>query len=118
MAYDAPRVAQMTLERLRANPRVSLASLSCEFGVTRHTISRHLKTHVGKSFRELQAAAIIAALQTRISGSPSDSVKEIAHCLGYGSPQALAKRSVALTGMSVSRLRLALAHPTRAITSP
>ena len=105
MAYDGRRIAFLVRERLNENPRVTLEALALEMGVSRHSINKLLKRHIGVSFRGLQAQLFVEWLEHRLDGHAGDSVKSLAYSIGYGSSQAFAKRVAALTGSSVTGLR-------------
>jgi two-component system response regulator YesN len=88
------------------NPRASLAHISGELQVERHTIERAVKDQKGKSFREYQQDILLVTSLRFLSSGPNRSIKEIAYSLGYQSPRSFCRFIKDKTGHTPTQLRL------------
>lgn len=105
MSYDAQRLARTVRQRLSQEPLTSLTAMAAALGVERHTITRVCRSHLGLTFRRLQAEYVGAWLRTLLSRPDSMSIKEISRLLGYKHPRSLARKVRRETGRTPTALR-------------
>lgn len=89
MAYCIKLIYQETVAVLSVAPRAAADEVAGKLGVDRHTLHRAVRA-CGTSFRELQRAATLRALERIAESGPPRSAKLIAFEIGFPSAAALA----------------------------
>jgi len=107
MSYDLNELAKRVATTLKRQPLTSLAALSRDLRLDRHTVTRALRAHLGKSFREVQDEVLVDFVRTEIARCPTMSIKEIASSVGYNHSRSMARRIRRLTGHSPTEHRKA-----------
>lgn len=105
MAYDANRIFLQVVQQLEMTPSVSLAQLSSNLGIERHTIEKTVKNATGSTFREFRARALLKRACGLLTDQSNRSIKEVAFALGYRSQSSFSRFIRAATGYSAKELR-------------
>ncbi len=108
MAYNLTILSELVRSELTTEPRLTLSTLAHQLGVDRHTVQKAIRLTRGTSFRELQSDLLLARTHALLRSSPALSVKEISHCLGYGSSRAFQRFVLRSSGKTPMELRYAL----------
>lgn len=104
MAYDRGSLYKIIFDLLSQNLQLTLADISDELSVNRHTIETLVREFANVSFRELHTNLILEKAKTLLTTQPRLSIKEIAYSLGY-EPRAFARFVKSRTGKTPSELR-------------
>jgi AraC-like DNA-binding protein len=85
MAYDLARLAERVHAQLRSNPGQPLKTIAARLQVDRHTLTRALHKHLGRTFRQLRQECLKAAAIHLFQSPEAPSAQWVARQLGYGS---------------------------------
>jgi AraC-like DNA-binding protein len=110
MAYDLFRLGNRIIATLRANPRISLLTLSREFGIDRHTIEKAIKRETGKTFGQVAQFYRFEMTCDILQKDEILSIKEVSFKVGYKSPRAFDRFVRAFCGLTPVMLRRRLAE--------
>jgi AraC-like DNA-binding protein len=103
--YDLKDLFSRISKKLSLCPRLSLADLSIEMRVERHTIEKAVKAGCGATFRDLRKRTMLLATQRMLREHPHLTLKEVAYALQYSSVSSFCRFIKTATGCSPRELR-------------
>lgn len=105
MAYDLSNIFSRIVHDLEMTPSVSLAQISRNLGVERHTVEKAIKATTGITFREFRANILLKHAEDLLKDRSNRTVKEVAFALGYRSQGSLSRFIRMATGRPTRSLR-------------
>ena len=105
MVYDPHRIFLQVTYYLEMMPSMSLAQLSSNVGIERHTIEKAIKSSTGKTFRDFRTAVLLKHACGLLKDEFNRPIKEVAFALGYKSQGSFSRFIRAATGSSAKHLK-------------
>jgi transcriptional regulator GlxA family with amidase domain len=105
MSYDLHGVFHMVQRNLQKEPLISLAKMSRQLAIERHTIERAVRSEIGRSFRSLRREIAFEQARDKLRSLPNQSIKEISFALGYNSPRTFSRFIRGVCGKPPNELR-------------
>lgn len=106
MAYDLHRIFLQVRRNLELTPSMSLAQLSKNLAIERHTVEKAVKKATGVSFREFRNDVLLRRAQDLLKDESNRTVKEVAFALGYRSQGSLSRFIRIMTGNSAKTIQI------------
>lgn len=108
VSYDLMGVFAQVQSRLEDNPQISIAKLSWELNVDRHTVGKAVKLAAGVSFRIWQRGLLFHQACALLEEIPDVRIQVISSGLGYSSLAAFRKFVSRNCSLSPTALRVVL----------
>ena len=106
MAYDLHRLFLQVRQNLELTPSASLAQLSKNLGIERHTVEKAVKSATGLTFREFRNGVLLRRAQELLKDECNRTIKEVAFMLGYRSQGSLSRFIRIATGCSAKAIKM------------
>jgi transcriptional regulator GlxA family with amidase domain len=105
MAYDLHRIFLQVRHNLELTPSMSLAQLSRNLRIERHTVEKAVKRAIGVTFREFRNGVLLRRAQDLLRDESNRTIKEVAFALGYRSQGSLSRFIRIMTGNSAKMIK-------------
>jgi AraC-like DNA-binding protein len=105
MVYDLHRVFLQVIRHVETRPTISLAQLSSNLGIERHTIAKAIKNATGLSFREFRNNVLLKRACGLLKDESNRTIKEVAFAIGYQSQGSLSRFIRIATGHSAKTVK-------------